>query len=352
MDMKINFLPAKTWNWLRMNETEVKQVKADRQALEKEEIPETFAVEASTLEPIKTGMGPDMDKLAEQSGFAAKAYRMPAGIKEAAALRLGFVCKDQTASLDLIDLIAEENSEMTVVMDYASDADAEGLCSVRTRAKVGKGALLRLVQIDCLGKGFRVLNDVGSICEDQGRIEMVHIFLGGGKIYQGCQTELLGNESSLQSDIGYLLQDDQRLDMNYVALHEGKRTNSEINASGVLKDASSKLFRGTIDFKKGAAGAVGNEKEDVLLLDDDVVNQTIPLILCAEEDVEGNHGATIGKLDDDMVFYLESRGMELPKIYKMMAKARIDAVLRLVPDEKTKADVASYLESEATNGRI
>lgn len=56
-------------------ETEVKQVKADRQALEKEEIPETFAVEASTLEPIKTGMGPDMDKLAEQSGFAAKAYR-------------------------------------------------------------------------------------------------------------------------------------------------------------------------------------------------------------------------------------------------------------------------------------
>ena len=38
MDMKINFLPAKTWNWLRMNETEVKQVKADRQALEKEEI--------------------------------------------------------------------------------------------------------------------------------------------------------------------------------------------------------------------------------------------------------------------------------------------------------------------------
>ena len=119
-----------------------------------------------------------------------------------------------------------------------------------------------------------------------------------------------------------------------------------------LKDAAKKIFRGTIDFKKGAAGAVGNEKEDVLLLDDDVVNQTIPLILCAEEDVEGNHGATIGKLDDDMVFYLESRGMELPKIYKMMAKARIDAVLRLVPDEKTKADVASYLESEATNGRI
>lgn len=138
--------------------------------------------------------------------------------------------------------------------------------------------------------------------------------------------------------------------MNYVALHEGKKSVSEIRTDGVLHENARKLFRGTIDFKKGAAGAVGNEKEDVLLLDDDVVNQTIPLILCAEEDVEGNHGATIGKLDEDLVFYLESRGMALAEIYKMMAKARIDAVLRFVPDEKTKADVASYLESEGSNG--
>lgn len=47
---------------------------------------------------------------------------------------------------------------------------------------------------------------------------------------------------------------------------------------------------------------MGNEKEDVLLLDDTIVNQTIPLILCNEEDVEGNHGATIGKLDEERCF--------------------------------------------------
>ena len=138
--------------------------------------------------------------------------------------------------------------------------------------------------------------------------------------------------------------------MNYVALHEGKKSVSEIRTDGVLNENARKLFRGTIDFKNGAAGAVGNEKEDVLLLDDNVVNQTIPLILCAEEDVEGNHGATIGKLDEDLVFYLESRGMALAEIYRMMAKARIDAVLRFVPDEKTTADVAFYLESEGSNG--
>ena len=69
-----------------------------------------------------------------------------------------------------------------------------------------------------------------------------------------------------------------------------------MTADGVLQGGAKKIYRGTIDFKNGSAGAVGDEKETVLLLSDDVVNQTIPLILCSEEDVQGNHGASIGKL--------------------------------------------------------
>ena len=195
-----------------------------------------------------------------------------------------------------------------------------------------------------------VLNDIGAKVADGAKLSVIHLFLGGDRVYNGCKAELIGKKSNFTADIAYTVADDCVLDMNYVALHEGRKSVSEIRTDGVLHENARKLFRGTIDFKKGAAGAVGNEKEDVLLLDDDVVNQTIPLILCAEEDVEGNHGATIGKLDEDLVFYLESRGMALAEIYKMMAKARIDAVLRFVPDEKTKADVASYLESEGSNG--
>ena len=73
-----------------------------------------------------------------------------------------------------------------------------------------------------------------------------------------------------------------------------------MTADGVLQGGAKKIYRGTIDFKNGSAGAVGDEKETVLLLSDDVVNQTIPLILCSEEDVQGNHGASIGKLDDEL----------------------------------------------------
>lgn len=119
--------------------------------------------------------------------------------------------------------------------------------------------------------------------------------------------------------------------------------------AGVLSDKAKKIFRGTIDFRKGCAGSVGNEKEDVLLLDDTIVNQTIPLILCNEEDVEGNHGASIGKIDEELLFYLESRGISEENVYDMMAKTRINAVCNKITDEETKRKVQEYLEGMKEN---
>ncbi len=79
---------------------------------------------------------------------------------------------------------------------------------------------------------------------------------------------------------------------------------------------------------------------------DYVVNQTIPLILCAEEDVEGNHGASIGQLDEEMLFYLSSRGMSAESASKMIARARMDAVCQKIGDEQLEKLVQDYLEEE------
>ena len=69
----------------------------------------------------------------------------------------------------------------------------------------------------------------------------------------------------------------------------------------------------------------------MLILDDGAENKTVPLILCDEEDVAGEHGASIGRLPEDLVFYLSSRGLETEEIYELMADARISALLKKVP---------------------
>jgi Fe-S cluster assembly scaffold protein SufB len=364
MDMTINALPAFTYNWLHMNETHLAGVNADAESPARVEIPEEILEETKTYgdspcSEIVTGSGKDLDRLAAGAGVPVHLYTAPKGRKvKKDAVRISLCYADQgfaydpktgisgngAGKINAYSLVLEEDSEMTVVMDYSSAADAEALAAVQTKIAAKKNSVLHLVQIQRLGSGVTFLNDIGGSCDESARIEVIRLILSGKNTYDGCRVALAGDKSTLGVDIGYLVSGDGHLDMNYDSYQTGKKTSCSINAAGVLRDRAFKLFRGTIDFQAGCSGSTGDEMEDVLLMDDDVVNQTIPLILCAEEDVVGNHGATIGRLDESLMFYMESRGMNRSEIYEMMAKARLDAVIRKIPDEKTRAGLAESAE--------
>ena len=197
-----------------------------------------------------------------------------------------------------------------------------------------------------LSAGYTCLSDIGASCGENATFELLKLELGAGRVYAGCLTELEGKKSAFDAKIGYYTSVNQKLDMNYTVRHRGKKTESLMEISGVLQDDSAKLFRGTIDFVPGCAGAKGTEREDVLLLGDDIVNQTIPLILCAEEDVEGNHGASMGDLDDATLFYLCSRGLSREEAERMVARARIDALNELVADEAVQKQVQEFMNQK------
>lgn len=371
-DLKINQLPALTWNHLGMNEAVLKNVKIDGEGRFEATIPDGICVDAEkgccAKEPEEVFSDNAIDHAASLSRHAAmetelneqlETRKIPVhkllvgtGEKIAQPARFHFSCQDGGHVFDRISITAQEDSELTVVMDFSSPAGAssaaraaESFAGIHTKFCAGKNALLRLVQIQRPGDGFTFFNDIDGLCEEGARFELIQLVFGGGSTFQGCTVQLAGRESSFGADIGYLVQGSQRLDMNYAAFHQGKQSKSEINAHGVLKDRAFKLFRGTIDFCSGTSGSEGEEKEDVLLLDDGVVNQTIPLILCAEEDVQGNHGATIGNLDEELLFYLESRGISKSEIYEMMARARLETVCQKISDGEARTLAQSCLNS-------
>ena len=199
---------------------------------------------------------------------------------------------------------------------------------VRTALHVEKDAKVRLVQIQNAAQGSLLRLETSGECAENGQVELIQVLLGRGDVYSDGQFELNGNGAGFTAGIGYLGQKQQTVDMNLVVNHWGQKTTSEINAAGALKDDAQKIFRGTIDFKKGSAGSVGSEQETVLMLGDGVVNKTVPLILCAEENVVGNHGATIGELDEDTLFYFESRGISAVEAENIMARAAIERLAR------------------------
>ena len=119
-----------------------------------------------------------------------------------------------------------------------------------------------------------------------------------------------------------------------------------MRVDGTIRDKALKSYRGTIDFRKGCAGAKGNEMEETLLLTPTVVNKSLPVILCDEEDVEGEHGATIGRLSSDILFYLQTRGISQAAAEKIMAKAKIKRAAAKVLDEDINKKISKYINDK------
>ena len=217
--------------------------------------------------------------------------------------------------------------------------------AVKLTAVLESGAVLQLVQVSRSESESRV-KDISVRCAENARFEWYRVVLGGTATYDNCTATLEGPGSSFAAEIGYRLGGDEKYDMNLEVIHLGEKTKSDIHAAGVLRDRANKLFRGTIDLRRGCSGSEGNEIEDVLLMDETVGNVTVPVILCGEEDVVGNHGATIGRLDEELVYYMCSRGLSREQVYDRMAQARIDAVIAKIPDENTRRELMETDEEE------
>lgn len=343
-DIMINELPLPTWRWLRMNGAEINDLSELHNGEIRTDIPagiEINEVKRSEWVNIKTALGNDMDYLIDRAMDKSILLRAKGGEVGPASIDIEYVSSSNQANSFALE--ADEGAEMTVIMRFAEEG-GEGTAAVQTKYMARRNAKIRLIQVQHIEDEFRFLNDIGGECEEGAEFELVQLILGAGESYIGSRTELNGKKATQKADIAYLAMNDEKLDMNYIVNHIGEKTACEINADGVLRGRAKKLFRGTIDFKKGCAGSVGNEREDILLMDDGVVNRTIPVILCTEEEVEGNHGASIGKIDEETLFYLTSRGMPEKDVMEMMARARIDKVKNKIRDEATRDFVDKYME--------
>ncbi|SDA19203.1 Uncharacterized protein family (UPF0051) [Ruminococcus sp. YE71] len=212
--------------------------------------------------------------------------------------------------------------------------------NVEVQVNAAVGSKVKLVQI--FDSEAKTIAKITANVADDANFELVQLYLGRDTVSE-ILTDLSGRKSQFTADIAYLLYNEDKLDVNLVAVQTGRKSNSEINVKGVLNGKSAKTFKGTIDFRNGAVGAKGAEKEEVLLLSDDVVNKTVPLILCAEEDVDGSHGASIGRLDENQVYYMQSRGIPEEKITTLLAKSKIAQIIKKIGDEQTEKQILDKL---------
>ncbi|MBO7121851.1 MAG: SufD family Fe-S cluster assembly protein [Treponema sp.] len=360
----LNPLPVLTWNWLRMNKalfSEEAERNAKPAALETSELPAgaTFtsgnaaqnknlsqAQEAAAQ--IAGAMGKEFDAFLDQNDAPIAVLELQKGFNQSAAIFVRAKIEDGAAAFQRLLVKAADNVEANIIIEWAGAQS--GLNAFQTKIQAGRDSKIRVATVQLLGSGFVHLNDIGTAAGENTRIEIAQLELGANKIYQGIRSVLAKGRAAFVHNAAYCLDKDRELDMNFIAEQTGRDTQSLMNVYGTLNDSAKKTYRGTIDFKKGCSGSVGNELEETLLLSPDVVNKSIPLILCDEEDVQGEHGATIGRLDESVLFYMNARGISLEEAQKMMARSKIARVAALIGDDQEAQKALDFFDASMEDG--
>lgn len=346
--MKGNQITLPTWSWLKVNETDV-------------EIPEikyrTYELMESS--PILPDSKIEDEIISYPHGFSLTEKRhteeftnLELYIHAQEGEKLPF--KKLNLSLDknninLIDkqtIVAEKGSSVEVLYDYNSTDDSKGFRNTALRIVARENSKVKVYLLQRHNENTLSIQSVVSLLYENANVEVIEIEAGASKVFFNQRASLVGDGSLMHTRGAYLTYKKEYLNLFYNFDQIGKKTDASVLIHGALKNESSKMFKATIDFKKGSSGSTGNEEEFVMLLDKDSHSIAVPLLLCHEEDVVGNHASSAGQIDSDILFYIMSRGVDEKEAEKIIVKSKILPIIEELPDEELRDIAWSRLENK------
>ena len=353
---RANVPAAQTWNRLRANSLSVSVPNHADAGKVYLPLPRLF-------ERIECGMGQEVTDYVESQAFKSDFYNVPAHTKREEPIVVAVsAAQNQCANTGII---VREGAEATVVIAaFAGDAgdgapvdgtagdsdanarDALPTSAALTRIVVEAGAKLHLIEMLGVNEGQQHLESVGLEVHQDAAVDVKQYALGGSTIGLGLTANLVGARARLDLNNRYHATHKETLDINHLVRMRGTSTRAQLTESGVLNEAAKKTLRATIDLVRGAKDAQGNEIETVMILSDDVVNKTMPVILCDEDDVAGNHGATIGSVSPEQLDYLAARGLSRQAAEQLFIRALFEDAIINAPEEISHRVAVERCEAE------
>ena len=198
---------------------------------------------------------------------------------------------------------------------------------------VGKNATLRYSTIENWSKNMYNFNTKRAKVEEGGKIEWVSGSFGSHVSYLYPMSILKGDDSRMEFTGITFAGEGQNLDTGAKVVHTGKRTSSYINTKSISKDGGISTFRSSVQIGKQASGSKASVSCQSLMLDDISRSDTVPAMDIRTRDANVGHEAKIGRISDEAVFYLMSRGISEEDARAMIVSGFADDVSKELPLE-------------------
>ncbi|HTL71974.1 MAG TPA: Fe-S cluster assembly protein SufD [bacterium] len=264
---------------------------------------------------------------------------VPQGVEVAEPVQLIYISSAKQSGETILPrnlIIAEANSKVTVVESYLSTGDVAYLTNAVTELFAGDNAFIEHVKVqDEAVSAYHIATIAGEF----GRASNVNVHsiaLGAKLSRNNIRTKLAGEGLECVLNGLYLTKDEQLADHHMIVEHAQPHCASHEYFNGILDDKSRGVFHGRILVREIAQKTDAKQTNKNLLLSDDAGADTKPQLEIYADDVKCTHGATIGQLNAESIFYLRSRGMSLDTAKQMLIHAFAGEIIERIKCEPAR----------------
>ncbi|MDK1028354.1 MAG: Fe-S cluster assembly protein SufD [Anaerolineae bacterium] len=249
------------------------------------------------------------------------------------------------AHISHILVLVDEGASITYVHESASptEPDSSTMHVGIVEIKVEAGANLKFVELQSWGKHVWNFSHERARLGRDANLDWIFGAIGSRLTKNFSELDLAGQGSNGRMSGFYFTDGNQHLDHDTQQNHFAPNTTSDLLFKGALKGKSRSVWQGMIYVAPGAQKTDGYQANRNLILDEQARADSIPGLEILADDVRCTHGATIGNLEEEPLFYLKSRGIPQEEAERLVVEGFFDPIMQRIPFEGVRARFQSAI---------
>ncbi|MCE9636651.1 MAG: Fe-S cluster assembly protein SufD [Planctomycetes bacterium] len=293
------------------------------------------------------GIGAKFDHLTAAAFTGGAFVHIPRGVTLERPIRISSRIGGSGVLAARSVFIVEPGAQATIVVDLASaegSEDAATMFHETTEVFVGASARLRIVFVQTLGPKVIHAPAVRARVAHDGLLESVSVALGGGTVKALLASELA--ETGAKANVlGIVFGDGRRhFDHHTFQDHLAPSTTSNLDYRTVVGGRARSAYTGRLRIRPGALKSEARQRNHNLVLSDDARADTIPELEILADDVSCSHAAAVAPIDEEQVFFCESRGFSPDEARSAIVLGFLEPTVAQIPGDLLLARVRAALE--------
>lgn len=335
---RINEMRALTWAYLGLNKADYDLVEIKNQPFYENSVKEGQSQVQTAFAGETYGLSPEINK--ENRDFRNHFLSFDID-KNRETEFINLEMNDENNILvSSIEINARENTSSSFLVNFADKAQGKIFINSQILVNLEKDSKVKLVVVVDLKNDSTNLNSIATRLSDRSELDITYIEIGATKSMVNIRNILRGEEAKVVENGVYFKSKEEYLDLMTVNEHFGINTDSNTLFNGALKDKAHKNFKGIVDLRRGCTKADGKIGDYSMMLSDEVINKSAPILLNEEKEVAGKHAASVGRMNKEMLFYIMSRGFSKKQAESMMLEANFAPALDKIEDEDLRKLIA------------